>query len=255
MAGDSFEIRAILSRDPSWCLYALGDLDPREYPLCDWRLKRSQGDAVILLYHGFAVPVLFAFGAPADVEELLNSKPLPAEVYLHLRPDITPICRTYYQRLDTNRMVRMIFRGDVGLPTTGVRRLEDSNIPALIDLYDVRRSGGEDTVFFDPTMVSRGCYYGVRDEDQLVAAAGTHLVNEAESVAGVGNIFCHPGFRGKGLGRAVTTAVVKELSDRDISTIGLNVDARNEAARGLYRSLGFVEYCDYEEGFARRSSR
>ena len=50
------------------------------------------------------------------------------------------------------------------------------------------------------------------------------------------------------MGRAVFTAVVKELSDRGIATIGLNVDPDNAAARGLYPSPGFVDYCIYEEG-------
>jgi len=44
--------------------------------------------------------------------------------------------------------------------------------------------------------------------------------------------------------------MVKELSDRAISVIGLNVALSNQAAYGLYRSMGFAEYCDYEEGLA-----
>jgi hypothetical protein len=35
------------------------------------------------------------------------------------------------------------------------------------------------------------------------------------------------------MGRAVFIAVVKELSDRGIPTIGLNVSPSNEAARGV----------------------
>jgi ribosomal protein S18 acetylase RimI-like enzyme len=45
------------------------------------------------------------------------------------------------------------------------------------------------------------------------------------------------------MGRAVFTAAVKELSDRGIPTIGLNVSPSNEAVRGLYQSLGFLDYC------------
>ena len=38
------------------------------------------------------------------------------------------------------------------------------------------------------------CLYALGDLDphgHLVAAAGTHLLNESEGVAGVGNVFCH----------------------------------------------------------------
>jgi GNAT superfamily N-acetyltransferase len=55
--------------------------------------------------------------------------------------------------------------------------------------------------------------------------------------------FCHSSHRGKGMGRAVFTAAVKELSDRGIPTIGLNVSPSNEPVRGLYQSLGFLDYC------------
>jgi hypothetical protein len=86
MPVDSSEIRAILNRDPFWCLYALGDLDPHEYSLCDWRVKVGMQPAVVLLYQRFSVPVLFAVGQPADVEAVLHSRSLPPKVYLHVRP-------------------------------------------------------------------------------------------------------------------------------------------------------------------------
>jgi ribosomal-protein-alanine N-acetyltransferase len=245
------EIRAILNTDPSWCLYALGDLDPREYPLCDWRAKLRRQPAVVLIYRGFSIPVLFTFGAPADVEELVQSKPLPAEAYLHVRPDIALMLRAYYQITDINQMMRMIFKGTVGERSREVARLNESEIPALLELYDVRRSGSEDSIFFNPTMVTRGCYYGIWDQKQLLAVAGTHLVNEAEGVAGIGNVFCRPSYRGQGLGRAVTAAVLKELTHRGIETIGLNVGVSNQPARRLYQSLGLIDYCHYQEGRAR----
>lgn len=252
MPVDSSEIRAILNRDPFWCLYALGDLDPHEYTLCDWRVKVGMQPAVVLLYQRFTVPVLFAVGQPADVEAVLDSRPLPPKVYLHVRPDITSIVRADYELVATYPMVRMIFRGRINGKANNVRRLTELDIPSLIKLYAERRAGLDGGVFFDPIMVHRGCYYGVWEGGHLIAAAGTHLVNELEGVAGVGNVFCHSSHRGKGMGRAVFTAVVKELSDRGIPTIGLNVSPSNEAARGLYQSLGFVDYCTYEEGLAAR---
>jgi GNAT superfamily N-acetyltransferase len=252
MPADSSEIRAILNRDPFWCLYALGDLDPHEYPLCDWRVKVGMQPAVVLLYQRFTVPVLFAVGQPADVEAVPDSRPLPPKVYLHVRPDITSIVRADYELVATYPMVRMIFRGRINGKANNVRRLTELDIPSLIKLYAERRAGLDGGVFFDPIMVHRGCYYGVWEGGHLIAAAGTHLVNELAGVAGVGNVFCHSSHRGKGMGRAVFIAVVKELSDRGIPTIGLNVSPSNEAARGLYQSLGFVDYCTYEEGLASR---
>jgi GNAT superfamily N-acetyltransferase len=245
------EIRAVLNADPAWCLYALGDLDRREHRFCDWQTKSSSPPAIVLIYHGFPVPVLFAFGAPRDVEELLQAKPPPAEVYLHVRPEITLMLRAYYRCPDIHQMVRMVFRGSIGEPSRQVSRLGKSEIPALLELYEVRRTGSEDAIFFDPRMVSFGCYYGIWDEKRLVAVAGTHLLNETEGVAAIGNIFCHPNYRGQGLGRAVATAVLTDLAGRGIQTIGLNVATTNQTARRLYQSLGFVDYCHYHEGKAQ----
>jgi GNAT superfamily N-acetyltransferase len=245
------EIRAILNSDPAWCLYALGDLHPREYQRCAWRTKSSSPPAIVLIYSGFSVPILFAFGSSEDVEELLLAEPLPAAAYLHVRPNIAAMLRTHYRCSAIHQMVRMIFRGSTCEQSREASELSDTDIPALLELYDVRRSGSEDVIFFDPEMVSSGCYYGIWDEKRLVAVAGTHLVNEAEGVAAVGNIFCHPSYRNQGLGRTVTVAVLKQLTGRSIQTIGLNVAASNLPARRLYQSLGFIDYCLYHEGQAQ----
>jgi GNAT superfamily N-acetyltransferase len=251
MTADLSKIRAILNSDSAWCLYALGDLDPREFQRCEWRTKSSSPPGVVLIYRGFSVPILFAFGASEDVEKLLRAEPLPAVVYLHVRPNITAMLRSHYRWSGIHQMVRMIFRGSTCEQAREASALSDAEIPALLELYDVRRLGSEDVIFFDPVMVSSGCYYGIWNEKRLVAVAGTHLVNEAEGVAAVGNIFCHPSYRGQGLGRAVTVAVLKHLVGRGIQTIGLNVAASNLPARRLYQSLGFVDYCLYHEGQAR----
>jgi ribosomal protein S18 acetylase RimI-like enzyme len=47
--------------------------------------------------------------------------------------------------------------------------------------------------------------------------------------------------RGRGYGRAAMTALEKEARSRGFAGIGLNVWGGNAVARGLYRSLGYVE--------------
>lgn len=48
-------------------------------------------------------------------------------------------------------------------------------------------------------------------------------------------------FRGQGHGRAAMLLAEREAQDRDIHRIELNVFGGNTVARGLYRSLGYVE--------------
>jgi mycothiol synthase len=51
-----------------------------------------------------------------------------------------------------------------------------------------------------------------------------------------------PSQQGRGLGRALTVAGLASLASRDIEVGMLYVDAANEAAVRLYRSLGFVDH-------------
>jgi mycothiol synthase len=51
-----------------------------------------------------------------------------------------------------------------------------------------------------------------------------------------------PSQQGRGLGRALTVAGLASLASRDITVGMLYVDAANDAAVGLYRSLGFVDH-------------
>jgi GNAT superfamily N-acetyltransferase len=68
---------------------------------------------------------------------------------------------------------------------------------------------------------------------------------------GVGNVFCLPEYRGKGLGARVTSAIVSALIKEDIQTIGLNVVLESPATK-LYHRLGFRKACSYVEGIASR---
>lgn len=48
-------------------------------------------------------------------------------------------------------------------------------------------------------------------------------------------------YRGRGLGRAAMVLAERLAGEHGATSIGLNVFARNEVARGLYRSLGYEE--------------
>lgn len=60
-----------------------------------------------------------------------------------------------------------------------------------------------------------------------------------------------PKFHGRGLGRALTVAGLEHLSEDGLSVGMLYVDRVNEAAVGLYRSLGFRPH-RLERAYLRR---
>lgn len=243
------QIREILNQTRTWSLYALGDLAPEELVHCEWRFSLNAGPAATLFYRAFDPPIFFATGSAEAVEPLLDQAPLPSRLYLHIRPEILRLVNDRYHRVTTKEMVRMILQEPSLVDFAGVKRLDSSDLNDLVELYDSRQRHEKDGTFFLPEFLARGIYFGVRVNDRLVAAAGTHLVNPADSVAALGNVFCLPEYRGKGLGAAVSSAVVDALRERDIRTIGLNVGPDNPAAK-LYRRLGFEEACSYVEGTA-----
>lgn len=49
-----------------------------------------------------------------------------------------------------------------------------------------------------------------------------------------------PGYRGRGLGRAILVAAIEHLVKRGVKEVELSVDSRNPAAKRLYRSVGFA---------------
>jgi ribosomal protein S18 acetylase RimI-like enzyme len=55
------------------------------------------------------------------------------------------------------------------------------------------------------------------------------------------DVSIHPGQQGHGYGRAAMQLAEEEAKSRGIDRIELNVFGGNDVARGLYRSLGYVE--------------
>ncbi len=238
---DKTAIRAILRRDPVWGVYALGDLAPRMFPKTQWF-----GPDLALVLHDFGTSILFAMGT-AGVREALDHVRWP--VHLQLQQDALDEVARYAVIENQCQMWRMGWAGGTGgAGRAGVVQLGAADVPALLKLYADGDATGESPDFFYPSMVTDGVFFGVYEDDALVAAAGTHLFAPEEQAIAIGNIYTRRDRRGQGLGGAVTRAVLDVVKDR--GTVGLNVRAHNHAALHLYESLGFVRHCPFFEGLA-----
>ena len=136
-------------------------------------------------------------------------------------------------------------------PIDGVTRLGPADAEDLERLYRDGDESGEAPDFYFRSMIDLGVFFGIRYGGELASAAGTHLMSEAESVAGIGNVYTRRDCRGQGFGARVTSAVVAELTSKSIDTIALNVSCENKAAARVYERLGFTRHCDYFEGVAQ----
>ena len=239
---DREEIRALLRRDPVWSLYALGDMGPAQWPHTTWH---RTSDELALVYKAYSIPILWGAGTLKDVAAAVLQEP---RYSVQLRPEAIPALASSYSTGGLKRMWRMSmnrrrFQPNQAIPT---ERLSDP--VEIAALYRDGEASGESPDFFFAAMVAQGVFYGCREAGALVAVAGTHLVEAAEDVAAVGNIYTRRDCRNRGLAAAATSAVVTELLAAGIGTAGLNVYQTNAAAIHVYERLGFVQHCEFVEG-------
>jgi ribosomal protein S18 acetylase RimI-like enzyme len=109
--------------------------------------------------------------------------------------------------------------------------LGDDDVPEVLDLI-ARAAPGP----FLARTIECGGYLGVRRDVMLVAMAGRRL--HPPGWIEVSAVCTDPGYRGLGLARRVTIAVVKGIQDEHAQAF-LHVLPSNPARR-LYESMGFV---------------
>ncbi|HXB67678.1 MAG TPA: GNAT family N-acetyltransferase [Candidatus Acidoferrales bacterium] len=245
---DKAEIRRRLNQDREWSLYALADLDDGLFEHCDWL---GCGDGLALVFHALAIRPIFVIGDAAATRELLAALPETGG-YLNLKPHQLDAARGVYEFRQLHEMRRMLladFQPRVGAAHSLPQALTRDDSGAIERLFESGHGGG---IAFAPDQMDNGFFRGIRRGGELVAAAGAHVVSRNEGVAGIGNIFTHPEFRGQGLAQIVTSAVVAALRAAGIETIGLNVGAGNVAAARAYERVGFRTCFRYYEGPAVR---
>jgi len=243
------EVRRLLDRDRVWSLYALGDLDAARAEYCRWY---THGETIVLRYVEFDPPILMCAGP--NLESVFAGGALDSlrSCFLHLRAEHLAAVESRFRVTWKRPMWRMRLGAlqASGLPPA--EPLDAEDLEAVQALYADGRDSHESPDFFFASMLPGGAFHGVRVDGELVAAGGTHLICEAESVAAIGNIYTKRGHRGRGYGARVTESIARELGRRGIRTIGLNVKHENATALALYQRLGFEIHCEYWEGQAER---
>ena len=247
---DRRAIERILRRNPALHVYELGDLDDAFWPAATWYASEPGPAAELILYYtGTALPVLLALSdLPGDaLRHLLASlaAELPGRLYAHLSPGLVDVLGHRYRAESHGVHLKMALvdparceAADVG----GTERLAARDLPELGRCYDAAYPGH----WFEPRMLERGCYYGIRRDGRLVSVAGTHVHSARFRVAALGNIATLPEYRRQGLAAACCARLCTELRGT-ADHIGLNVRADDPAAVGLYTGLGFERIGKYEE--------
>ncbi len=127
---------------------------------------------------------------------------------------------------------------ELGLTTLGA-----DDVDAMLALTGLTEPGP----FFNETQ-QLGTYLGVRDEDRLIAMAGERL--QTESFSEISAVCTHPDARQRGLGAALTAAMMSEIRGRGQLPL-LHVAKTNAPAISVYEQLGFYHRRDVQAVVAR----
>ncbi|MBA4179692.1 MAG: hypothetical protein C0506_03805 [Anaerolinea sp.] len=247
---DVSAIRALLLPRVEYTAYAMGQLEPSLFPRTRWFWARgSSGTGLVLHSRGGLGDATFVMGDPDAVAAILSIHPGTAQTYATCQPQHIEALRRVYRLASQQPMIRMSVTAARFTPVSNPRAIPLSGV-------DIRRinalyssEGGPS--YYVPEHIDSGVYRGVVAEGRLVAVAGTHVVSRQEGVAVVGNVFTHPGYRGRGYATAATSAVTEALLNY-CNHIVLTVDPDNSPAVAAYARLGYHEACQLVEASAVR---
>lgn len=250
---DPDHIRDVYGRLPAIHVYGLADVT-LFWDRSTWWVSDLDPTALVgvLDLPGSELPVLYAVSvrAPAATRNLLVAL---AEAG-HLGPELIytappgaadALAGTHQARWRRDYRKVVLARPDV-LPPADPRvvALGRTDAPRVARLFATDPQAGE---FFHPGLFDDGWYRAIAAADgELLAVAGTHVVDRATGVAAIGNVATHPAARRQGLARAVVATLARELDGHGLH-VGLNVTVDNLGARRLYAGLGFDETIAYEE--------
>jgi ribosomal protein S18 acetylase RimI-like enzyme len=248
---DRDAILRLLESRPVYTAYALGQLEPRLFPLTEWWL--AEGDARALLLHsrGGLGNALFALGEAAPLAALLSLHPGPRNAFATCKAEHIGVLRRFFYLSPAQPMLRMKVTAETFRPPQGeARRLRGRDVRPVNRLYNAEGA----VASYTARQIEEGMYFGAYVGERLVAVAGTHAVSPAHGVAVVGNVYTHPRYRGRGLGALVTGAVTAAVIEA-CPLVVLSVDPRNRAAARAYQRLGYEGECRLIEAAATRKDR
>jgi ribosomal-protein-alanine N-acetyltransferase len=127
--------------------------------------------------------------------------------------------------------------------STGIiklRRAELADAPLCAAIHAASFPRGWESSDFDPFLAAPACLALLAVPDNEPAPEGLLLARIAADEAELITLCVAPAHRRRGLARALLAAAMTALRDAGARRLYLEVEEGNEAALGLYRSLGAV---------------
>ncbi len=218
------EIASHLETKRPYAASAFAHLDPNFLKVTKWYVA-TQGDAnaLCLVAKGLFPTYMLTMGDNAALDFLLGSIGLPGRTFFTCELTHLNVLQSYYELEWHLQMKRMLVSRDTfNSGNGGAVRLKAAHVGAVNRLYSFERGGGN----FTSGQIRKGVFYGIWEDDELIAVAGTHLVVPTYDIAYVGNVMTHPAYRNKGLAKICVSAVTAKLLEQ-CNEVVLNVEAYN----------------------------
>jgi len=133
-----------------------------------------------------------------------------------------------FARMTLKQMVRSSLSRPI--PEQHVVPLGTADVADMLTLIEITKPGP-----FRSRTHELGQYFGIRVDGRLVAMAGERL--RPVGYTEISAVCTHPNYRGRGYGRGLVEALVRNIIDRGNVPI-LHVEKDNQAA-SLYEAVGF----------------
>ena len=229
--------------------YALAQLDDEAWDEAAFFHCRTPNGIAVVCHSRAGLGYATTSAGPADgVKAILGLHPGFPTTFAIADPHHVEALETAYTFRQITRMMRMLVTRDSFRPNNlPAQPMLGAHVQLLNRLYNAEG----DPTHYRQEHIAEGCYWGVVDQERLVAVAGTHAIGRTHSIAILGNVFTHPRFRGKGHATTATSAVTAALLEQ-VDEVVLSVNPDNAPAIHAYRKLGYRQVGEIIEASATR---
>ena len=229
--------------------YALAQLDDDAWLDAEFFTAKSDSGVAVVCHSRGGLGQATTVSGPAEaVRATLPLHPGYAKTFAIASPHHVDAMASVMEFRRITTMLRMVVDRERFRPMRGAAQ---PMLAAHTDLVNLLYNTEGDPVHYRPDHIGEGCYWGVTDDERLVALAGTHAIGRQHGIAIVGNVFTHSRYRRRGHGTTVTSAVTEALL-QDVNEVALSVNHDNLAAIRTYERLGYRPVGDIAEGSAIR---
>lgn len=246
---DKEKLFSFFSKDFSLYGYHIGDLDDFYFNNCTWYglIKGKKLTEVVLFYAALETPTLLIFGQIKNMKHILNELTpiLPSKFYCHFFKGYASMLTKTHTCKTLGTHIKMKYEGTAtssNLQTDKIRFLSLSDQEMVKTFYNIEYPGN----YFDSRMLETGKYLGLFIDNNLVSITGVHVFSKFYKIAILGNIATKNEFRNLGYATELIKTIIPILQ-QEVDFIGLNVKKNNYSAIKVYKKLGFVQTCEYEE--------